>query len=389
MGYAAASERWRHATATLVDWHTRFAHSEGRAPETQDVIAGVRRAGDWRELEAVEAGLATGDITIGSVDGWEVRLENHRDHAMEVLDIFLEQVTVPPEPVNVPDVSGALEWFRTNAGRADLVASIPGWVEELLYQRQLDGLLRRSLTLPDDTDLGGLTLREARSCYAALLAGAELAELCTTILECEGTVVWRTPSAALEACLADRSTPDAARAFVRIATYRLGRTASSAPLLPDGPFFRIPRALLSEVGFERTLLRAASADPANAGGLGNALGRRAGRWAEQLRSIPGCKVAERLKVTDRRGRVIGDLDVVAFDPFERVALVVEANARGPHHRRSPRHRRRRQTPLRTVRHRRRSSPALHPHTRHRPRRHQPRPMTPHTRSGPDPDRLPH
>jgi hypothetical protein len=85
----------------------------------------------------------------------------------------------------------------------------------------------------------------------------------------------------------------------------------------------IPSDLVSATGFERTLLRAASADPANSGALGNVLGERARRWRDRLASIPHVEVFERVLVRDGLGRTLGDLDVVAVDAADQLLLVFE------------------------------------------------------------------
>jgi len=137
------------------------------------------------------------------------------------------------------------------------------------------------------------------------------------------TAVWYSEPNRLKEALADHVSAETAQAFIRLCAFGPGRSPVSAPLVADGPLIAIPAALISPVGFERALLRAASADPARGGQLGNALGRRADRWADRLRSIPGALVAERLLVKGGDGQTIGDLDVVAFDRVSDLVLVVE------------------------------------------------------------------
>ena len=192
-----------------------------------------------------------------------------------------------------------------------------------MHRRAYADLLDRGLTMPADTGLGGLSLTEARQCYAFLLARAELARMCTFVLGCKETVVWYSEPARLRDALARYVSEQSGDAFIELCSYRRGRSPASAPLINDGPLIAIPSALISAVGFERTLLRAASADPSRGGHLGNALGRRAERWADRLRSIPAALVAERLPVRNSDGTTIGDLDVAAFDPEHDLIFAVE------------------------------------------------------------------
>jgi hypothetical protein len=143
MGFVEATQVWRHATATLVEWSAALAGHASREPELQDVIAAVNRALDWRELETIATGLGSGDIFIESVVGWDVRLANSRDHAVEVLDLLLEQVTVPSPTDGAPSVEDVEGWFQDRAGRADLVQAIPSWVDDRMYERALFELSRR------------------------------------------------------------------------------------------------------------------------------------------------------------------------------------------------------------------------------------------------------
>lgn len=318
-------KHWQHVTATLVDWHHRWADSTpGHPVQEGDFLAAIDLARDWQVLETIHTGLANGDITIAEVDGWDVRLTNHRNAAVEVLDVILEQVTIPAVPPD-PDVSlePVNRWFHEHRGRADLIFDIPGWAVEATEQ-EVVGLLRaRGLSMPPETDLGGLTLAQARDCYAFLIAHTGLAGSCTVKLGSLATMVWYADPGKLKAGLAKWVGDSAAAAFLDLCTYVPGRSPISAPLIPDGGRLAIPEALVSPVAFERTLLRAAAADPSRAGRLGNELGRRAARWAQRLREVPGAQVAERLKVTDRDGATVGDLDVAAYDAEHDVVMVVE------------------------------------------------------------------
>ena len=323
LGVAEAMETWRHATSALVEWHTRWAKPGSGEPADQDLAAAIRRARDWRALETIQLGLRTGDMYIAGTSGWEIRLGNIRDHAVEVLDIILQQVSIPAPKLTGPSDDAVQQWFTGHAGRPGQAHRLPKWVQTIAYRRAQADLVNRDFTMPGSTDLGGLTLAEARDCYALLLARTELAALCTTVLGSRETAVWYTESAALIKELTGHVSAESAAAFIQLCSYHPGRSPASAPLIPDDNLIAIPSALVSPVGFERALLRAASADPSRAGQLGNTLGRRSARWADLLRSIPGAQVAERLPVTSDAGQALGDLDVAAFDAADNLLLVVE------------------------------------------------------------------
>ena len=319
-----ASEAWRHATCALVDWHARWARSGAREPGSQAVNVAIRRARDWRALEVIQHGLRSGDMHIADSSGWDIRLANTRSHAVEVLDIVLQQVSIPaPAQMTGPSAQPVHRWFTERAGQPEHARYMPKWVRSVMYQRALSDLLNRDLTMPPSTDVGGLPLADARACYAFLLARAELAVLCTTVLGSKETAVWYAEPGELFHALADLVGNESAAAFIRLCTYGPGRSPVSAPLIPDDSLVAIPAALISPVGFERALLRAAAADPGRGGNLGNALGHRSARWADRLRTIPGALVAERLQVTNSSGQAIGDLDLVAFDPVDNLLFIVD------------------------------------------------------------------
>jgi hypothetical protein len=320
-----AADAWRHTTSTLIEWHSQWAQRDRTGePLRQDIDAAIRRAREWRALDVILLGLRNGDMHIVETSGWDIRIGNSHEHAIEVLDIILQQVSIPADSVlAVVSLDPVHAWFADHAGRPDATYNLPKWARAVMYRWALAELVNRDLTMPEDTNLGDLSLADARKCYAFLIAGTELATLCTTILGSKETAVWYSESRRLRESLMEYVSQESAEAFIRLCTFSPGRNPASAPLIADGSLFAIPAALISPVGFERTLLRAASADPARGGRLGNALGRRATRWADRLRAIPGALVAERVPVQNSSGQKIGDLDVAAFDPGRNLVLVVE------------------------------------------------------------------
>jgi hypothetical protein len=318
-------EEWRHATSTLIEWHSQWAQDGSAEPLPQDVVAAVNRARDWRVLETILHGLGSGDMHIAESNKWDIRISNNRDPAVEVLDMILQQVSIPAtNNLGGPSVEAVHNWFTDHADQPAEAHRLPKWVQAVMYRRAVADLVNRDLSMPLDTDLGGLTLAEARQCYALLLSRTNLAALCTNVLGCRETAVWYSRPQQLRHFFSDYVDAESAEAFIRLCTYTPGRSPTSAPLITDRSFIAIPGALVSPVGFERALLRAASADPSQAGRLGNALGRRAGRWADRLRSIPDTLVAERVPVRDHANRAISDIDIAAFDQQNDLILALEA-----------------------------------------------------------------
>ena len=112
LGAIESAERWRHATSALVEWHNEWAWPGSCEPLDQDISAAIRRARDWRILETILHGLGSGEMYLAESKGWDIRLGNKRDHAVEVLDIVLQQVSIPapldhPSPLMTACISGS------------------------------------------------------------------------------------------------------------------------------------------------------------------------------------------------------------------------------------------------------------------------------------------
>lgn len=340
-----SEDRFRHSASSIVSWSSAHLREEtslvpppraapgarrrkGRRPierqvSPSDYGAACDLAWEWQQLETVEIGLATGDLTIRDATGRHVWLQNHRRADVEALDIALARVTVLDLPVQHVDIAGTRAWFEANRGRAERLHLLPESLRRTAWADAHAMLTGQGTTIPAETDLGGLTLSDARRCYALLIAQLYLNELCTIHLGTEQTLVWGIRPPNLVKLLGRYVHERAAAAFVALCRYVPGRSPVSAPLIPHGELLLVPSALVSPIAFERTLLRAANADPSRSGRLGNVLGHRARRWAERLGSIPGCRVAERVKVKDQSGKSMGDLDLVAWDRDRGLAVVFE------------------------------------------------------------------
>ena len=269
------------------------------------------------------SGCAQATCPFGNAADAIFRLNNHRHGPTEALDILLEDVTIFTPRTTRPAHPSLPSGFEVNRGRPERVNAFPEVLRAIVWDQAIDLLKRQGSSLPDSTDLGGISLGDARRCYAGLIAQLYISELSTIHLETEDTLIWGIRPRNLNLMLRTRVTADAATAFIALMTHAAGRSPVSAPLLPYEHLLLIPTDLVSPIGYERTLLRAASADPSRSGPLGNLLGLRARRWVQRLEGVPGCLVAEQVKVREPGRRSSGDLDVVAWDPGDNLAVVFE------------------------------------------------------------------
>jgi hypothetical protein len=113
--------------------------------------------------------------------------------------------------------------------------------------------------------------------------------------------------------------------FIELMTYRPGQGAhaSSTPFVPFQDRLIFAPALVVAASVERTLLRAAAANPDRFGSLGHRLGRLADRVATVLKEIPGITVLTRVQAVRENRTVAGDIDVLAIDPNLGKVLAIE------------------------------------------------------------------
>ncbi|MDO9455227.1 hypothetical protein [Nocardioides sp.] len=364
-------DRWRHNAATLVSWHAEFGHmsaaedpptieprpkrhsgrrrqrGDGRRPvRVADYESAVEASSSWWELDPIRLGLRTGDMTVRRSDGRHVWIHNTRRPEIEALDLILGYVTVNDAPpaewaTSSNSTTSRLDpidsWFHArrlappdapglgprHPKAFDLMNRFPVALRTRAWRHTEARLIDQGTTIASDTDLGGITFADARTCYSFLLSQLHLNELGAFHFGTPEALLWGIRREHLARALASRVDRDAAEAFIRMLTFVTGRSPLSAPLIPNDGKFLIPSEIVSPIGYERTLLRAASADPSIAGRLGNALGRRSSRWSERLRAVPGSQVAEGVKVRDAGGRTLGDLDQIAWDARRRLLVVFE------------------------------------------------------------------
>jgi hypothetical protein len=349
------TDHWRHTVMTLTEWAVRHQHpNPGLVPVTtsgsrnraakrrarrlrprpvndNDYETAIALAREWMALDTVRIGLRTGDISVDHARGSQgnhVWVTNRRRADIEVMDIMLSSVTAfdwsPSDAL-----TGRLERWFFSARRAgapdagDVLNHLPPDILTATWDEAEESLESQGTTISPGTDIGGLTLGDARTCYAFLLAQLRLNHIAAIIFESPETLLWALRPEHLVRALGLRVTPASADAFVDLCTFTPGRNALSAPLIPHRDQLLIPSELVSPIAFERTLLRAATATPGAGGRLGNILGERAERWSERLATVPGCEVASSILVKDENGRTRGDLDVVAWDPERGDLMVIE------------------------------------------------------------------
>ncbi|WP_156384344.1 hypothetical protein [Marmoricola sp. Leaf446] len=205
-----------------------------------------------------------------------------------------------------------------------MVNTIPLSLLDEAWGEVVDELEFQDTTVPPGTDLGGLSLDAARTCYAYLICQLRINFVAGVLLGTPELFLWAIRPHNLVGALSRRVTQKEAEAFVALFTYSSDRSAIASPLLEHDDQLLIPQELVSPIAVERTLLRAATANPAASGNLGNVLGDRATRWERRLSSIPGCEVITEVPIRDRQRRKAGDLDVVALDRRSKRMLIVEA-----------------------------------------------------------------
>lgn len=263
-----SADMFRHATASIVSWSSEYLRDEsslvsrpavkartrangkttarvGRRVDRRDIEGACDLAFDWQELEVVDVGLATRDLTMGEHKGRHIWIHNQRRPEIEVLDIILAGVTVLDEPTDFHEVAETREWFERNRGRPERIHSLPESIRRSAWEEAHGLLVQQGTTIPEATDLGGLSLRDARSCYALLIAQLHLNELASIHFGTEQTLVWAIRPANLVKLLARYVDPQAAAAFLEFCRYVPGRSPLSAPLIPHGDLLLIPAPLVA------------------------------------------------------------------------------------------------------------------------------------------------
>jgi len=175
--------------------------------------------------------------------------------------------------------------------------------------------------LPDDIDLGGFSVAEARRVLNELLARAWHANACVRWGSINPSVVLpiRARETLIQQLTAATHLPrERVDAIVGLLTADLEACGDPCltPVVPvaEGRIVEMSSLIVPGAPL-RNLVERVQADPSRAGAVGRRLGLVGSQTvAATLRQrLVRAKVAERIKVYDAGGRQLGDLDVVAFD----------------------------------------------------------------------------
>ena len=146
----------------------------------------------------------------------------------------------------------------------------------------------------------GLSLAQARTCYAFLITQLNLNEMAAVQFHSPWALLWGIRPHNLERALTSRVGRNVAREFTGLCTFRPGRSPVSAPLIPYCEHVlnplgnRVPYRLRTDAA-----PRGVCRPQPFRGARGNA--RQTGRrWAERLRVVPGCTVTTEILVKDER-----------------------------------------------------------------------------------------
>src|SRR5690606_26881950 len=140
--YTEHRDRWRHAVATIVEWHGELCRPEQslvpippppRNPSNRGAAKRQRRnrprrvsdrdyqhavalASDWAELDPSRVGLRSGDMEVAKASGRHVWVANRRRADVEALDIALAFVTLPStDGVEHEGPDLITKWFVANS----------------------------------------------------------------------------------------------------------------------------------------------------------------------------------------------------------------------------------------------------------------------------------
>ncbi|WP_129858242.1 hypothetical protein [Streptomyces albidoflavus] len=320
---------WANMTAQLIEWAFRYCDSSiSNEPTLEQVDEALDLAQNWGVIDIGLEGGKAGRVRVEQ-KGKEILIDPIANPSIEVLDMLLEEIDTKNVDENLagPSLEPAYEYFSAQQGRRNVHKNLPPWIGGLYIQHMKNYVSNKPWEMPLDTDLGGLTLREAIPLMGTLkgmsflqltlFRGEPNLETAYLAMRPETLTRW------LKRYNPKSSVIDK---FIDLFTYRGpgGKTPFSAPIIPWDGQLVMPFALLADGLEERMIIRAAASNPSSSGKLGMSLGRLGNKWASRLGEIPGVKVATEVKVLAQNRRKIGDLDIAALDPDGKSGLIVEA-----------------------------------------------------------------
>ncbi|WP_143666031.1 hypothetical protein [Streptomyces sp. CS159] len=283
---------------------------------------------DWEVVEIGLQGGRAGRVRVFE-DAHGIGIEPLSSASIETLDAILEGIDTQniEKDDTTPSLEPAFEWFAAQQGSRDVYRRLPSWMGGLYVKNMQNYARKRPWDLPEDTDLGGFTVREARPLIGTL-RGMSLLQLSLFRGEPHPNTAYlsMTPETLSKFLRKYNPRNGGVGAFIKALTYSglPGSSPYSTPIIPWGDLLIMPFPLLAEGAEERLVLRAAASNPATSGLLGKSLGTLGRRWGDRLGSIPNIKVVQEVKVFDPGRRKVGDLDIVALCRNSGKGLIVEA-----------------------------------------------------------------
>ncbi|GGR06553.1 hypothetical protein [Streptomyces aurantiogriseus] len=317
---------WETLFELVIEWHHQFPLGDGDCDE-EAAFEVLTFALEFSRWEQIEHGVRMGGYSVKR-RGRDLRVRHAWDAALEAADMYLESRARPRE---LPPFSEAerrwaqarpvesregppFEVLKASADRA--MVSIDAW--------------RKSAPeghLPDSFALGnGLTMGEATVLLAGIMGLADLCELVArSAARLESTLAHLDRQVmvdALSQLCPDVSTTHIDDLLERL-TYRVGRSARTAPLVESGEKIILCPPLITSRAVDVIALRTAAQDASRFGRVGHNLGKRAKEWEDWFAAIPGVVARSGVKVLRADGRRAGDLDVIAVDAENKLGVCLE------------------------------------------------------------------
>ncbi|UOZ07722.1 hypothetical protein [Amycolatopsis sp. WQ 127309] len=322
---------WETLVDILPGWHYDQPLGEKSIAEGE-VFDALRLALKFTRIIPLEIGIRTGAYRVRKT-GNEFRVIHQWNVAPEVADLYLEQRSSTHTP-STPSAA-ELEWAARQTREQLNNFEPPLELMQMAADRALAAIREWQAPptegpLADDFDLGqGLTVGSMAEILSVLMATAQLGELAHAGVQAPGVTLMHASRSTIidwmENLCSSSTIPVINEALDRL-TAGTGRSVRRSLLIPNGEIITILPLLLFPRAFDSLMLRTAAYDPALYGPIGQRQGNRANVWATWLRKIDGTRVAERLKVRNATGRIVGDLDVVAVDATTMRGVVFEVKS---------------------------------------------------------------
>ncbi|MFF3894370.1 hypothetical protein ACFYY3_14465 [Streptomyces sp. NPDC001812] len=154
---------WANMTAHLIEWAFLYCNSSiSGEPTLEQINEALDLAQNWSVIEIGLEGGKAGRVHVEQ-KGKELLIDPISNPSVEVLDMLLEEIDTKNVDGNKigPSLEPAYAFFNSQQGRRDVYKNLPTWIGGLYIQHMKNYVANRPWEMPLDTDLGGLTLREA------------------------------------------------------------------------------------------------------------------------------------------------------------------------------------------------------------------------------------